>query len=45
MGFPKDFKISVSRSQMYRQFGNSVTIPVVEKIIANMIKANNIYNL
>src|SRR5690606_15949070 len=29
MGFSKDFKIPVSRTQMYRQMGNSVVIPVV----------------
>jgi DNA (cytosine-5)-methyltransferase 1 len=32
MGFPRDFKVPVSRTQMYRQFGNSVAVPVVEKI-------------
>lgn len=36
MGFPLDFKFPVSRTQMYRQMGNSVAIPVVEKI-ANQI--------
>ena len=29
MGFPKKFKIPVSRTQMYRQMGNSVAVPVV----------------
>ncbi len=37
MGFPKDFKIPVSRTQMYRQFGNSVAVPVVREI-ANSIR-------
>lgn len=32
MGFPKDFVIPVSRTQMYRQMGNSVVVPVVTKI-------------
>lgn len=32
MGFPKRFKIPVSRTQMYRQMGNSVAVPVVRKI-------------
>jgi len=36
MGFPKSFKIPVSRTQMYRQFGNSVAIPVVTKIALKM---------
>lgn len=38
-GFPKDFKIPVSRTQMYRQFGNSVAVPVI-KLIASEIKEN-----
>lgn len=38
MGFPEDFKIPVSRTQMYRQFGNSVAIPVVEKIAQSITK-------
>jgi DNA (cytosine-5)-methyltransferase 1 len=29
MGFPEDFEIPVSRTQMYRQMGNSVAVPVV----------------
>ncbi len=32
MGFPKNFKIPVSRTQMYRQMGNSVAVPVVTEI-------------
>jgi len=36
MGFPKSFKVPVSRTQMYRQFGNSVAVPVVKKIAKNM---------
>lgn len=32
MGFPENFSIPVSRTQMYRQMGNSVVIPVVTKI-------------
>ena len=38
MGFPKDFKFPVSRTQMYRQMGNAVAIPVVEAIAKEMIK-------
>jgi len=37
MGFPKDFNLSVSRTQMYRQMGNSVAIPVVKKIAKNIV--------
>ena len=36
MGFPKSFKVPVSRTQMYRQFGNSVAVPVVKKIAKKM---------
>ena len=36
MGFPKDFKVPVSRTQMYRQFGNSVAVPVVSAIARNI---------
>lgn len=38
MGFPKEFKIPVSRTQMYRQMGNSVAVPVV-KAVAKEIAA------
>jgi len=38
MGFPPDFKIPVSDTQAYRQFGNSVVVPVVERI-ANQVVA------
>jgi DNA (cytosine-5)-methyltransferase 1 len=38
MGFPKKFKVPVSRTQMYRQFGNSVAVPVIERIAKNMQK-------
>lgn len=41
MGFPKDFKIPVSRTQMYRQMGNSVAIPVVEAIAAEIVNTLN----
>lgn len=32
MGFDDDFKIPVSDTQAYRQFGNSVVVPVIEAI-------------
>jgi DNA (cytosine-5)-methyltransferase 1 len=37
MGFPKNFKIPVSRTQMYRQMGNSVAVPVIKEL-AKFIK-------
>lgn len=38
MGFDKNFKVPVSRTQMYRQFGNSVCVPVIEAIAKKMAK-------
>ncbi len=38
-GFPSDFKIIVSDVQAYKQFGNSVPVPVVEAISRNIYKA------
>lgn len=42
MGFPKDFKFPVSRTQMYRQMGNSVAIPVVQAIAREMTSTLNV---
>ena len=36
MGFPKDFIVPVSRTQMYRQFGNSIVVPVVAAVAKSM---------
>ena len=38
MGFPKSFKIPVSRTQMYRQMGNSVAVPVIKTLAKWMVK-------
>jgi len=37
MGFPRSFKIVVSDTTAYRQFGNAVVVPVVEHIARSMI--------
>jgi DNA (cytosine-5)-methyltransferase 1 len=37
MGFPKTFKVPVSRTQMYRQFGNSVAVPVVKQVAKSIV--------
>lgn len=37
-GFPDSFKIPVSNTQAYRQFGNSVPVNVVEKVASEMLK-------
>jgi DNA (cytosine-5)-methyltransferase 1 len=39
MGFPEDFKIAVSDSRAYKQFGNSVVIPVVEYVASYMLQS------
>lgn len=36
MGFPADFKIPVSDTQAYKQFGNSIVVPVVEAVAHHM---------
>ena len=38
MGFSEKYKIVVSDTQAYRQFGNSVVVPVVTEIARTMIK-------
>jgi DNA (cytosine-5)-methyltransferase 1 len=38
MGYPEDFKIVVSDTRAYKQFGNSVVVPVVQHIAAEMIE-------
>ena len=37
-GFPESFKIPVSDTQAYRQFGNSVAVPVISAIAKEMVK-------
>jgi DNA (cytosine-5)-methyltransferase 1 len=36
MGFPGGFKIPVSDTQAYKQFGNSVIVPVIEAVALHM---------
>lgn len=37
-GFPDSFKIVVSDTQAYKQFGNSVVVPVIEQLAGIIIK-------
>ena len=37
MGFPDDWKIPVSDTQAYRQFGNAVAVPVFEAVARAMV--------
>lgn len=53
MGFPDNFKIPVSDTQAYRQFGNSVIVPVMQEVarimgphvlsLCNNHKESNLY--
>lgn len=36
-GFPDDFIMPVSDNQAYKQLGNSVSVPIIKKIMKNMI--------
>ena len=38
-GFPETFKMSTHRNIAYKQFGDSVSIPVLAKIFTNILKA------
>ncbi len=40
-GFPDDFLFHKSRNSAYKQFGNSVAVPVVKKIAAEIVKHLN----
>lgn len=43
MGFPKSFEIPVSDTQAYKQFGNSVAVPVVKAIAHAMVETLDKY--
>lgn len=38
-GFPDDFVIPVSDTQAYKQFGNSVTVPLIQAVAKQLVKA------
>ncbi len=44
-GYPKDFTISVSDHQAYKQFGNSVVVPIVKHTAEQIIKTIELYKL
>ena len=44
-GFPDDFIIPVSNAQSYKQFGNSVCIPVIEAVAIAMLDYLGEYNI
>lgn len=37
MGFPESFVIPVSDTQAYRQFGNSVCVPLMEYVARHVV--------
>jgi len=39
MGFPDNFQIPVSNTQAYKQFGNSIVVPIVKPISKEILKA------
>lgn len=38
-GFPREFLIPVSDNQAYRQFGNSVTVPLIQAVGKQLVKS------
>lgn len=44
MGFPDSFRIPVSDTQAYKQFGNSVVVPLIEAIAKKIIKTIRDYD-
>jgi DNA (cytosine-5)-methyltransferase 1 len=45
MGYPPEFEIPVSDWRAYRQFGNSVVVPVVEHVAASVLETLNAQRL
>jgi hypothetical protein len=37
MGFPDDFRITASDTQAYKQFGNSVAVPLIAAVAELMV--------
>jgi len=37
-GFPEEFRIPEVRTPAYKQFGNSVAVPVLKRISHNIVK-------
>jgi DNA (cytosine-5)-methyltransferase 1 len=43
MGFPANYIVPVSRTQAYRQFGNSVAVPAIQATAKELLKVINIF--
>ena len=44
-GFPDEFLIPVSDNQGYKQFGNSVTVPLIQAVAKQLVKSLNSTNV
>ncbi|MGL4670131.1 MAG: DNA cytosine methyltransferase [Methanobacteriaceae archaeon] len=44
MGFPDEFKFNSSVSQAHKQFGNSVVVDVIQKLLKKVVDDGSIYN-
>ena len=44
-GFPDEFKIVVSDVQAYKQFGNSVAVPVIEQLANSILNCLKKFNM
>jgi predicted PolB exonuclease-like 3'-5' exonuclease len=40
-GFPDSYKLPVSDNQVYKQFGNSVAVPVIKALAKEVVKSLN----
>lgn len=43
-GFPDSYKLLDNDNAVYKQMGNAVSVPVIETVITDLIKNNNIFN-
>ncbi len=43
-GFPDSYKLLENDNAVYKQMGNAVSVPVIEAVITDLIKNNNIFN-
>lgn len=41
MGFPENYKIHANKNQAYKQFGNSVVVPVLKKVFKQVLDTLN----
>ena len=43
-GFPDSYKLLDNDNAVYKQMGNAVSVPVIEKVITDLIENNNIFD-